>query len=429
MVITLDTFIQLAMLGLLGASLSFSLRGRLSSGAVLQQLSAIATELRAREREQREELAALEARLRLDAAQQAADLRHWREELRSGVEAKLEMVRGLVEQKLREIQVSNDQKLEQLRMTVDEKLQSTLEQRLGASFAQVSEHLASLQRGLGEVQSLAQGVGTLNRVLTNVKTRGTFGETQLEAILSDMLHAGQYVREYSPRGDGARVEFAVRLPAGAEGGVGCPTFIPIDAKFPREDYERMLQASEGGDSVMYEVARKGLLRTIEESARSVGEKYIAPPATTNFAIMFLATEGLYAEVLREPGLQERIQRDHRVIITGPTTLSAILTSLAVGFQTLAIQERSVEIRRVLEVVRSEFGKFAHVLGRVQKQLGTATRSIEETFRRTRSMERALQGVDAPSDVAQLPSRTEIFEWQESGEGDEEAAGGVSQRGG
>lgn len=348
-----------------------------------------------------------EQRLRRDQSDQARDGSQWREELRSVIDGKLELMRGILDQRIRDLQVSNEAKLEQMRATVDEKLQGTLDRRLGESFRQVSEHLASVQRGLGEMQNLAQGVGNLNRVLGNVKTRGIFGETQLELILSDMLTPQQYCRDFSPLGNGERVEFAVRLPAHSNN-ASHETFIPIDAKFPREDYERMLAASESNDHAALETARGALLRRLEDCAEEISSKYISPPVTTNFAIMFLPTEGLYAEVLREPGFQERLQRDYRVIVTGPATLSAILTSLAVGFQTLAIEQRSGEIRRVLGEVRNEFGRFALVLAKVQKQLGTASRSIDDTFRRTQRMERALRGVDSTSE----PLPTEVFEVDE-----------------
>jgi DNA recombination protein RmuC len=355
----------------------------------------------------------MEQRLRREASDQAREGGQWREELRTVIDGKLELMRGILDQRIRDLQVSNETKLEQMRSTVDEKLQSTLERRLGESFRQVSEHLASVQRGLGEMQNLAQGVGSLNRVLGNVKSRGIFGETQLELILSDMLAPQQYCREFSPQGNGERVEFAVRLPSQAEPGAS-ETFIPIDAKFPREDYERMVAASEISDREALESARRALLRRLEDSAAEISSKYIVPPVTTNFALMFLATEGLYAEVLREPGFQERLQREYRVIVTGPATLSAILTSLAVGFQTLAIEQRSGEIRRVLGEVRNEFGRFALVLAKVQKQLGTASRSIDDTFRRTQKMERALRGVDG----AAQPLATEVFEVDELDDGDQ-----------
>lgn len=354
----------------------------------------------------------LEQRLRRDQSDQAREGGQWREELRTVIDGKLELMRGILDQRIRDLQLSNEAKLEQMRATVDEKLQGTLDRRLGESFRQVSEHLASVQRGLGEMQNLAQGVGNLNRVLGNVKTRGIFGETQLELILSDMLTPQQYCREFSPQGNSERVEFAVRLPAQVNG-LTQETFIPIDAKFPREDYERMVAASEVNDSAAVESARRALLKRLEECAQEISSKYIVPPVTTNFGIMFLPTEGLYAEVLREPGFQERIQRDYRVIVTGPATLSAILTSLAVGFQTLAIEQRSGEIRRVLGEVRNEFGRFALVLAKVQKQLGTASRSIDDTFRRTQRMERALRGVDSTAE----PLPTEVFEVDDLDDGE------------
>jgi DNA recombination protein RmuC len=316
-------------------------------------------------------------------------------------------VQANVETKLQDIRQSNEKQLDKMRETVDEKLQSTLEQRLGESFKQVSQQLESVQRGLGEMQTLAADVGNLNRVLSNVKARGILGETQLKAILEQILTAEQYVSDYRPKEGRETVEFAVRLPGGSGHGDN-PVFLPIDAKFPKEDYERLVDASEQGDKVATESVRRDLLNRIERFAKDIEEKYINPPCTTTFAVMFLPTEGLYAEALREPGFHDRLQQRYRVIITGPTTLSALLNSLRMGFQTLAIEQRSAQVWEVLGAVRTEFSKFGGVLDKVKKQLGTAAKSLDEASVRTRVMEKKLRTVEAvPSAEA-----TQILELDE-----------------
>lgn len=321
------------------------------------------------------------------------------------VNTSLMNTQGTIEKKLQDIQSSNEKKLEEMRQTVDEKLKSTLEQRIGESFKQVVVNLESVQRGLGEMQNLAKGVGDLNRVFSNVKTRGVFGEIQLRAILEEMLRPDQFVSNFKPKLDSPEVvEFAIKIPNSKRSDGGA-TFIPIDAKFPKEDYERLQLASERGDTQGVEIARKALMSRLESNARDISSKYIAPPETTNFGIMFLATEGLYAEALREPGFQDKLQRQYRVIVAGPTTLSAIVCSLSVGFQTVDIERRSSEIQMVLSAVKTEFGKFGEVLRLVRKQLGTATKSLDKTFVRTRKMESALDGIAAmPADKT-----TRVFE--------------------
>jgi DNA recombination protein RmuC len=327
------------------------------------------------------------------------------QEQTESVGANLKSTQATIEKKLQDIQGGNEKKLEEMRQTVDQKLTSTLEQRIGESFKQVVVNLESVQRGLGEMRNLAKGVGDLNRVFSNVKTRGVFGEVQLRAILEEMLRPDQFVVNYKPRLDsGEAVEFAIKIPRSKRSDGGY-TYIPLDAKFPREDYERLQLASEAGDVAGMEMARKALITRIEGCAKDICEKYIAPPETTNFGIMFLATEGLYAEALREPGFQEKLQREYRVIIAGPTTLSAILSSLSVGFQTADIERRSSEIQMVLSAVKTEFGKFGEALRLVRKQLGTASKSLDKTFARTRKMEGALDGIAAmPADKT-----TRVFE--------------------
>ncbi|HEU4954120.1 MAG TPA: DNA recombination protein RmuC [Gemmatimonadales bacterium] len=298
----------------------------------------------------------------------------------------------LLAEELHRLRDGNERKLEEMRVTVDERLHGTLERRLGESFALVSERLEAVQRGLGEMQALASGVGDLKRVLTNVKTRGVWGEYQLGAILEQILTPDQYCANHRPNAErGEVVEFAIRLPGREPDGE--PVYLPIDAKFPQEDYQRLLDAADRADPEALSSATAALVRAVRGSAREIGEKYLMPPATTDFAIMFLPTEGLYAEVLRQPGLVQELQVESRVVVAGPTTLAAILSSLRMGFRTIAIERRSSEVWRVLGAVKSEFGKFGEVLERVRRQLATASNTIEDTGRRTRAMEQRLRHVE------------------------------------
>ena len=347
-------------------------------------------------------------------------------ELSDKNETRIGQLRDTLDTKIKTLQDSNDKKLEQMRQTVDEKLQSTLEKRLGESFKLVSERLEAVQRGLGEMQNLATGVGDLKRVLTNVKARGTWGEVQLGAILEQMLAPDQYDRNVKVRPEATEVvEYAIRLP-GAGPDMAERVWLPIDAKFPQEDYQRLLNATETADTDAVEQSLKALTKAIELSAKNIGEKYIAPPATTDFALMFLPTEGLYAEVLRQPGLLEKLQHTHRVVVAGPTTLSAILNSLRMGFRTLAIEKRSSEVWQILAAVKTEFGKFGEVLTRVKRQLDTASNTIDRTSVRTRAMERKLRDVEAlPGDESgQLLELTDELVATEDTEdtGDTEDAG-------
>lgn len=309
-------------------------------------------------------------------------------------EKRLAEVRKTLEDQLKALQADNAQQLEKMRATVDEKLQSTLETRLGQSFKLVSERLEAVQRGLGEMQSLAAGVGDLKRVLTNVKTRGTFGEVQLGALLEQVLIAEQYASNVATvPGSDARVEFAIRLPgADAEGQV----WLPIDAKFPREDYERLLDAQEQADAEAAGMAAGALERRIKDEARTIREKYVSPPHTTDFAILFLPTEGLYAEVIRRPGLFEQLQRDHRVTVAGPTTLNALLNSLQLGFRTLAIEKRSSEVWDLLGAVKNEFGKFGGILESAIKQIDTVRNTLKKATGKTTTITRKLRGVESLS---------------------------------
>jgi DNA recombination protein RmuC len=307
-------------------------------------------------------------------------------------EKRLGDVRATLETRLAAIQQDNAAKLEQMRATVDEKLQSTLETRLGQSFQLVSERLEAVQRGLGEMQALAAGVGDLKRVLTNVKTRGTFGEVQLGALLEQILVAEQYASNVATvPGSSERVEYAIRLPGTEE---GTPVWLPIDAKYPVEDYQRLLDAQDAADAEGALLAGKALELRVREEAKRIRSKYIAPPHTTDFAILFLPTEGLYAEVIRRPGLSEQLQRECRVTVAGPTTLTALLNSLQMGFRTLAIEKRSSEVWHVLAAVKNEFGKFATVLEKTRKQLDTVRNSIDSAGIRTRAIERKLRGVES-----------------------------------
>jgi DNA recombination protein RmuC len=295
---------------------------------------------------------------------------------------------------LRLLQEDNALKLDQMRQAVDERLASTLEKRLGDSFKQVSERLEAVHKGLGEMQTLAAGVGDLKRVLTNVKTRGTWGEVQLGMLLEQILTSDQYETNVCCRLDTTeRVEFAVRLP-GQDGSGGEPVWLPIDAKFPMEDYQRMLEAQGQGDSAAVEQALKALETRVKQSARDIQTKYIDPPRTTDFAIMFLPTEGLYAEILRRPGLAESLQSECRVVVAGPTTLSAVLNSLQMGFRTLAIEKRSSEVWQLLGVVKTQFGQFGGLLEKVHKKLEQASSTIDDAARKSRTIERRLKDVEA-----------------------------------
>ena len=339
-------------------------------------------------------------------------------QLTESSDKRLEELRNTLERKIKEMQDGNEKKLEQMRQTVDEKLQSTLEKRLGESFKLVSERLEAVQRGLGDMQNLATGVGDLKRVLTNVKERGTWGEYQLADILSQILTPEQYEKNVRPRpNSNSMVEFAIRLPGADEQG-DKPLWLPIDSKFPQEDYQRLLDASESGDTDMVEKSTRALQSTIRSSAKDIANKYIEPPHTTDFAILFLPTEGLYSEVLRQPGMVDELQLKHRVVVAGPTTLSAILNSLRMGFRTLAIEKRSSEVWKILSAVKTEFTKFGDVLDKVKRQLSTASNTLEQTSTRTRVMERTLKQVeslptDQSSDMLGLDRHT-ITENDDSG---------------
>ena len=351
-----------------------------------EQIDSFRTQLAAMQQHQADSLQRFSQTLaeQLRALAQSNDLR-------------LSEVRTMVEAKLSAIQADNERKLEQVRATVDEKLHATLEQRLGESFKQVADRLDQVHRGLGEMQMLAKDVGSLNRVLTNVKTRGTFGETQLAALLEEVFTPDQFARNVETvPGSNARVDFALRLPGKRDD--SAPLWLPIDAKFPREDYERLLDAQERADPVAAEIAARAIEMRLRGEAKSIREKYIAAPHTTDFGILFVPTEGLYAEALRRPGLVEALQRDHKIMLAGPTTLLATLNSLQMGFRTLALEKRSAEVWEVLGAVKTEFASFGAVLAKTKKKLNEAANTIEDAEKRTRVMTRKLKSVEGLSDA-------------------------------
>lgn len=319
--------------------------------------------------------------------------------LREEVAAGIQRFAGQNDQRAEALRAAVTQHLTAMQQTVDEKLQSTLERRLGESFRLVSDRLEQVHKGLGEMQNLASGVGDLKRVLTNVTTRGAWGEVQLENLLTQMLAPDQFARNVSPTGNGERVEFAIRLPE---------AWLPIDAKFPTEAYQRLAAAAERCDADAVEKYSKELEGVVRLCAKTFSAKYLAPPQTTDFGILFLATEGLYAEVLRRPGLAESIQHDHRVVLAGPTTFAALLNSLQMGFRTLAIQQRSGEVWKLLGDVKTQFGKYSQVLETIRLRLDQATKTVDEAAVRTRAIERRLKNVDEPGEEPLHESQETLF---------------------
>ncbi len=346
----------------------------------------------------REELAA-------GRQESASNSRALREEISSSLtglarlnEEKLENMRRSMEERIKSLQDDNSQKLEKMRQTVDEKLHETLEKRLGESFKQVSDRLEQVHRGLGEMQSLAVGVGDLKKVLSNVKSRGTLGEVQLGNILEQVFAPTQYVKDFAPRQESRdHVEYAIKYP----GRDGEPVYLPIDSKFPVEDYQRLMEAQDRGDAVMVEEAAKALERRIKAEAKDIKEKYLNPPVTTDFGILFLPFEGLYAEVLRRPGLYETLHTEFKVAVCGPTTILAFLNSLQMGFRTITIQKRSQEVWQLLSVIKNEFSKFGDLLDKTQKKLQEAGETIEQVAKSTKKMDKKL------SDVEALPGETPV----------------------
>ena len=327
-------------------------------------------------------------------------------------ERRMEALRQSVEDRLRSLQEDNAARLEHVRVTVDERLQGTLETRLGESFRVVSERLEQVHRGLGEMQVLAAGVGDLKKVLTNVKTRGTWGEVQLGALLEQVLAPAQYESNVATKsGSTDRVEFAIKLPGRDVSDAG--VWLPVDAKFPIEDYQRLLDAQERGEPLLVEEAARAIEARLKIEARSIHDKYVAPPHTTDFAFLYLPIEGLYAEALRRPGLADLLQREWRVSLAGPTTLSALLNSLQMGFRTLAIEQRSAEVWAVLGAVKTEFGKFGEALAHTRKKLDEASNSIGKAETRTRQLSRKLKEVEAlPVAEAEVLIGTAEFDGEE-----------------
>jgi DNA recombination protein RmuC len=318
--------------------------------------------------------------------------------------AEMQDLKATVDSRLSTIQFENEKKLDQMRQTVDEKLQGTLEARLGESFRQVSERLEQVYSGLGEMKTLANGLGDLKRILTNVKTSGTWGEVQLGAIIEQILAPEQFARNVSTSGTGERVDYAVKLPGRDSSGE--PVWLPIDAKFPMEDFLRLMEASERGDGEAAEKASRQLEGALRLCAKNLSEKYLAPPFTTDFGILFLSTEGLYAEAMRRPSFADAIQREYRVVLSGPSTLAALLNALQMGFRTLAIQKRSSEVWETLGSVKTEFSKYAKVLVIVKQKLSQAQDSIDKAETRTRAIQRTLRDVEVAG-ALELPDDTEI----------------------
>ncbi len=399
-----------------------ALAAQLTSVATIQnsQIDSFAQQLAKLNEANAQQLESMRQAITLQARagreEQAASLKRFGDTLNQAVTALTESnaqrmaeVRATLEAKIRDLQADNGARLEEMRRTVDEKLHATLEQRLGESFKLVSDRLEKVHQGLGEMQQLAIGVGDLKRVLTNVKTRGTWGEVQLEMLLEQVLTPDQYGKNVETvPGSGERVEFAIRLPGQSDS--ECPVWMPIDAKFPKEQYERLAEAAELADADGVAAAGKELERAVRLEAKTIAEKYLSPPLTTDFAILFLPTEGLYAEVMRRPGLADELQRLCRVSIAGPSTLSALLNSLQMGFRTLALEKRSSEVWQVLGAVKTEFAKFGEVLAATRNTLERAAKNIEQAETRTRQMSRKLKSVEAlPSETAQFLLGTEAPE--------------------
>ena len=378
--------VALSRLSALGAS-RVSVEGRIERvGTDLAVLRAQGVDL---ERDLKQDFA-LARQEQADASQR---LRGEVSELAQRNDQKLDTIRQNVEQRLDKLRDENAAKLEQMRVTVDEKLQTTLEARLGASFKQVSDRLEQVHKGLGEMQSLATGVGDLKRVLTNVKSRGTWGEVQLGALLADLLTPAQYAQNVVTRpGSKERVEYAVKFPG--RGDDGAPCWLPIDAKFPLEDWQRLQEAVERADAAAVDTSRRALDAFFKLQAKAIRDKYIESPHTTDFAILFVPAEGLFAEAVSRPGLADALQRDYRVTLAGPTTLSAMLNSLQLGFRTLAIEKRSTEVWRVLGAVKTEFGRFGEILAKTRERLDAVGKTLEDAGRKSTTIARKLRDVEA-----------------------------------
>jgi DNA recombination protein RmuC len=369
-------------------------------GTVEERVNSIAADARRDAQELRKDAASTITTMSQQVTQRLSELNVTVATLGDKNEQRLEAVRVTVDARLDGIQKDNAAKLEQMRATVDEKLQSTLEARLGESFRLVSERLEAVHKGLGEMQTLASGVGDLKKVLTNVKTRGTWGEVQLGNLLEQIFRPEQYERNVAVKPlSGERVEYAIKLPGRERDGL--PVWLPIDAKFPQEDYQRLVDAADRGDADAVAAAGQALENRIRAEAKKIRDKYICPPHTTEFAILFLPTEGLFAEVLRRPGVYDDVIARDRVVLAGPTTLAAVLNSLQMGFRTLALEQRSSEVWEVLGAVKTEFAKFGAVLEKVHEKLQQASRTIEDAQQRSRVMNKKLKDVEGlPTTAAQ-----------------------------
>ena len=386
--------------------------GREELEKLLRKSEALEQQSQRMERQMKEELEKNREAFSRNEKEARRELTDSLRQFESVTERRMERIREVMEQKMTQLQQDNNARLEEMRMTVDEKLHKTLEHRLGESFKQVSERLEQVHQGLGEMQTLAAGVGDLKKVLTNVKTRGTLGEYQLENLLEQLMTSDQYSKNVATRpGSNERVEFAVKMPGRNKEDV--PVWLPVDAKFPTEDYQQLLEAYEVGDATAIDQCRKKLVQRMKAEAKSIREKYVEPPYTTDFGILFLPFEGLYAEVLRLD-VFEVLQREYKVMIAGPTTLAAFLNSLQMGFRTLAIEKRSSEVWELLGAVKSEFGKFAGILEKTRRKLDEAGKVIDTAGVRTRAIERRLREVEAlPSEEGEKLLGSEFSQpWEE-----------------
>jgi DNA recombination protein RmuC len=387
-----------------------SKRGPVNLTPLAGKLDSLQSSQERTDRSVREEIAQFRAEMKIGAHQERAELTVSLKSFSDSVEQKMAAVGQLVDEKLKQIQEDNTRQLDRMRETVDEKLQSTLEKRLGESFKQVSDRLEQVHQGLGDMRNLAAGVGDLKKVLTNIKTRGTWGEVQLGALLEEILAPEQYARNVKiNENSGDFVEFAIKLPGQGDAD-GEPVWMPVDAKFPVEDYQRLLDAQERADTVAADEAAKLLETSIKKAAKDISQKYLSPPKTTDFGIMFLPSEGLYAEVIRRSALVQTLQRQYHIVISGPSTFAAFLNSLQMGFRTLAIQKRSGEVWKVLGEVKAAFGRFGDSLDMVRKRLEQAATSVDDAQKKTRTLSNKLRSVEAmPGASTEILLEDEAFD--------------------
>lgn len=369
--------------------------GLIDLGPIKTSLGALQSSQERTDRSVRDEIAKFRAEAQTQAHQQREELAGSLKGFGDSVEQKMEAVRLVIDGKLQQLQEDNTRQLDRMRETVDEKLQSTLEKRLGESFRQVSERLEQVHQGLGDMRNLAAGVGDLKKVLTNIKTRGTWGEVQLGALLEEILAPEQYAKNVRIHEHGNDfVEFAIKLPGQGDANTE-PVWMPVDAKFPVEDYQRLLDAQERADTVAADEAVKQLETSIKKAAKDISRKYLSPPKTTDFGIMFLPSEGLYAEVIRRTALVQILQRQYHIVVSGPSTFAAFLNSLQMGFRSLAIQKRSGEVWRVLGEIKNAFGRFGESLDAVRKRLEQATNTVDDAQRKSRTIQNRLRAVEEP----------------------------------